>query len=449
MKCILIIDDDPAVQSLMSAILRKKGYDVLLARDGKEGLEQVKGRRPDLVITDYQMPGMSGMEVLSDLRQIDPGLPVIMLTAHGDASLTIKSIQSGAFDYIEKPINPRELLETVKNGLETLETVTSLPGPLLQKRAVRHDDNLMVGKSAAMQEIFKNIGRFSQNNVNVLITGETGTGKERLARLIHQSGRHRNDPLVWINCITLENEQYLASQAKRSGRDTSRLRGLWPSELNQVGSGTIVLHAVDKLSPQMQTRLLDLLDEYGHDYGEAVSPKPRFISISSRDVNRLAASDDFLKELYYKLNVFSIHVPPLRERKDDIPELVRHLLQQMNPAFNKSIDKLEDGLIQLLQSHDWPGNVRELKNVLMKALVLSQGELLEKKHIHIEGLHHAQAPAVKDGEARLASLAEMEKEQIGHVLDMVGWNKQEAASILGITRPTLNAKIGKYGLKRG
>ncbi len=440
---ILLIDDDPVVRSLISNILRKKGYEVILAKEGQEGLEVAKREVPDLVITDYQMPGISGIDVLTQMNEINPKTPVIILTAYGDATLTIKSIQTGAFDFIEKPINPKELLETVKNGLSTLGSVRQKEEPeVLPER--RKDDNLMVGKSSVMREIFKNIGRISQNNVNVMITGDSGVGKERMARLIHESGYNKDQPLVYVNCKILAEQQLQNGQG--TGRTQTEMSGRnsLDAKLKQVDSGTVILDEVGMLSSQMQ---MYLLDQMSREDLEASRMLPRFISITTQDINDLVNENLFLKELYYKLKVFSLHLPPLRGRKADIPELVKNLLQELNPAFDKKVDQLEDGAIQLLQSHEWPGNVRELKNVLMQALVLSHGEVLEKKHIRLEG---KPVHVVKDDvfEERPRSMDEVEKEHINKVLEYTKWNKQQAASILGITRPTLNAKIDKYGLTK-
>ncbi len=440
---ILLIDDDPVVRSLISNILRKKGYEVILAKEGQEGLEVAKREVPDLVITDYQMPGISGIDVLTQMNEIDPKTPVIILTAYGDATLTIKSIQTGAFDFIEKPINPKELLETVKNGLSTLGSVRQKEEPeVLPER--RKDDNLMVGKSSVMREIFKNIGRISQNNVNVMIIGDSGVGKERMARLIHESGYNKDQPLIYVNCKVLAEQQLQNGQG--TGRTQTEMSGRnsLDAKLKQVDSGTVILDEAGMLSLQMQ---MYLLDQMSREDLEASRMLPRFISITTQDINDLVNENLFLKELYYKLKVFSLHIPPLRERKADIPELVKNLLQELNPAFDKKVDQLEDGAIQLLQSHEWPGNVRELKNVLMQALVLSHGEVLEKKHIRLEG---KPVHVVKDDvfEERPRSMDEVEKEHINKVLEYTKWNKQQAASILGITRPTLNAKIDKYGLTK-
>lgn len=429
MKTILLIDDDPVVRSLASGILRKNGYNVHVAKDGTEGIELAKKHHPDLVVTDYQMPGISGMEVLASLRDYNEMLPVIMLTAHGDATLTIKSMQTGAFDFIEKPINPKELLETIKNGLLTSEGAQKpLEQPVTEKKRV--DDNIMVGKSPAMLQIFKNIGRISQNNVNVMITGDQGTGKARLAKLIHQSGPSAENPLVFISCKALTDEEL-----KRAFNEGVR-------------NGAIVLDELGTLTSDMQLRLLDLMESHALTQGPGQKSNYRIISIARIDMNQLVEEGSFLKELFYQLKVFLFHIPALSERKEDIPYLVKHLLNEINAELGKNVSQVEEGVIPLLQSYNWPGNIRELRNVLMQAMVLSHGDLLQKKHISLAGELLPDSEYFETDTFEMRSLAEVEKEHIGMILQKVRWNKQEAASVLGITRPTLNAKIDKYGLTR-
>ncbi len=430
MKTILLIDDDPVVRSLASGILRKNGYNVHVAKDGSEGIDLTKKYHPDLVVTDYQMPGISGMEVLASLRDYNEMLPVIMLTAHGDATLTIKSMQTGAFDFIEKPINPKELLETIKNGLLTSEGAQQKSGQTVSEKK-KVDDNIMVGKSPAMLQIFKNIGRISQNNVNVMITGDPGTGKARLAKLIHQSSSSADNPLVFISCKALSDEEL--KHAFSEG----------------VKNGTIVLDELGALSTELQLRLLDLMESHALAQKPGKKSNYRIISVARADMNQLVEEGSFLKELFYQLKVFLFHIPALSERKEDIPHLVKQLLTEMNVELGKNVSQVEEGVIPLLQSYDWPGNVRELRNVLLQAMVLSHGDLLQKKHISLEGEATIEPELFEADDFELRSLADVEKEHIGMVLRKVRWSKQEAAAVLGITRPTLNAKIDKYGLTRG
>jgi two-component system, NtrC family, response regulator AtoC len=447
MKRILVIDDDPVIRMLAAGILNKAGYDVLLAEDGKSGLKITAKENPDMVITDHQMPGLSGLDLLSVYRKEYPGLPVVMLTAFGDAALTIKAVQHGAFDFIEKPINAKELLDVVKNGLATAEREKEGSGQIPEGVRKSLEENLLVGKSAVMRELFKNIGRVSLSCVNVMITGESGTGKERAARLIHFSGLTRDYPLVTVKCHALTEEQLAFELFGVDNDQEVRAEDLVHGKFMQAREGSIVLDEFPSLSLHLQTLLLNVIDQIVEDAsgkkGER-SVLPRIISITSRDVEALVKEGKFSSELYYRLKVFSLHMPPLRERQEDLQELVQHLIQNLNPQLRRQVSSIGPGVTEMLKHHPWPGNIRELKNVLAQAMIISPGDVLEKKFITLNepSPRHSAPKSLK-----ATSLADMEKEHIQRVLEMVNWNKQEAASLLGITRPTLNAKIDKYGLK--
>jgi two-component system response regulator AtoC len=446
MSKILAIDDDSIIRTLLTNILTKAGYEVVTAADGESGLELAVSTNPDLVVTDFQMPGISGLEVLTELQRTQPGLPVILLTAHGDVALTIKSIQLGAYDFIEKPIQMQELLDVIRNGLEVSRQSRSLAEAISPEARKAIEDNLLVGKTPLMREIFKNIGRISLNKVNVLITGETGTGKELIARLIHFSGITREHPLIVVNCSTL-NEGLLEHEL------FGYTLGAFPGAMNdkkgkfeQAGEGTLFLDEISELTDNIQTKLLRVLQELEYEKPGADEPLPmkaRIIAATNKDLELLVKSGKFREELYYRLKVFTIALPPLRNRREDIGELVKHLMGKLNRKLNKRVLKIGDGVIDLLQGHDWPGNVRELENTLMQAFIMTRSDVLEKEHIVLMSTSEG-----ADGEAfELKSIADIEKVHIKKVLDKVKWNKQEASRILEITRPTLNAKIEKYGLK--
>lgn len=446
MSKILAIDDDSIIRTLLTNILTKAGYEVVTAADGESGLELAVSTYPDLVVTDFQMPGISGLEVLTELQRTQPGLPVILLTAHGDVALTIKSIQLGAYDFIEKPIQMQELLDVIRNGLDVSRQSRNLTEAISPEARKAIEDNLLVGKTPVMREIFKNIGRISLNKVNVLITGETGTGKELIARLIHFSGITREHPLIVVNCSTL-NEGLLEHEL------FGYTLGAFPGAMNdkkgkfeQAGEGTLFLDEISELTDNIQTKLLRVLQELEFEKPGADEPLPmkaRIIAATNKDLESLVKSGKFREELYYRLKVFTIALPPLRSRKEDIGELVKHLMGKLNRKLNKRILKIGDGVLDLLQGHDWPGNVRELENTLMQAFIMTRSDVLEKEHIVLMSTSEG-----ADGEVfELKSIADIEKVHIKKVLDKVKWNKQEASRILEITRPTLNAKIEKYGLK--
>lgn len=448
MKKILVIDDDEIILLLLGNLLKKSGYEVMTANDGESGLIVAKNRNPDLVVTDFRMPGISGLDVVAEMSRTHPGIPVIVLTAHGDVSLTIKSIQAGAYDFIEKPIQPKELLEAIRNGIQASIQSQSLTETISYTARKAIEDNLLAGKTPVMREIFKNIGRISLNKMNVLLTGETGTGKEQVARLIHFCGITRDHPLVVVNCSAADeteleaelfgNTKAIVDSAKRDKR----------GKLEQAGEGTVLIDEFPQLSIHLQGKLLRVLQEMEFQKNgleETTSFQSRIIASSSKNLEDLVAKGTLLKELYFNLKVFNIVLPPLRDRLEDVPELLTHLIQKLNRKLNKNIVKIEEGVVEMLKSYNWPGNIREMENVLTQAVILSRGDVLEREHVH---LNYQDKSLSGNENTSLISLAEVEKDHIQRILKAVHWSKQEASRILDITRPTLNAKIEKYKLKK-
>ncbi len=450
MEKILIIDDDKWIRMMLKETLLKEGYAVIEADGGEQGLEIVKKEHPDLVITDFQMPGIDGLEVLAEIQKLKIDLPVILLTGFGDVVLTIKSIQLGAFDYLEKPVSPALLKSTIHLALNSVKRSKSLSEVLHEDISSESmiEDNILVGKTPAMKEIFKNIGRISLNKVNVLIQGDTGTGKELIARLIHFSGITRDKPLIIVNCSALTEtllESELFGHVKGSFTDSIRDK---KGKFELAGEGTIFLDEISEISLNTQVKLLRVIQELEFEKvgGEATIPmKARIIAATNRNLEALIEEGKFREDLYYRLKVFTINLPPLRERKEDIRDLVIHFLYKLNKRFNKNVIKIGEGVIEMLQQHDWHGNVRELENTILQAIVMSKNDVLEKENITLN-IRMKETPVKELETSPFRSLADLEKFHIKAILDEVKWNKLEASRILDITRPTLNAKIEKYNL---
>ena len=452
MEKILIIDDEQLNRVVLKQTLSKEGYSIIEAEDGTAGLQLVASEKPDLVLTDFRMPGMNGLEVLAEIQKTSPRLPVILLTAYGDVALTIKTMQVGAFDYVEKPFNPTQLKITVHNALNSVRLSNSLNEVIYNTSGSESmlQDSILVGKTQAMKEIFKNIGRISLNKVNVLIQGETGTGKELIAKLIHYAGVSRNSPLVIVNCNMLS-EPLLESElfGHVKGAVSGSLRDK-KGKFELAGDGTIFLDEISDISLNTQVKLLRVLQEleFQRVGGEETIPmNARIITATHRNLEALIKEGRFREDLYYRLKVFTLDLPPLRDRKDDIRDLVIHFLHKLNKRFNKNVIKIGDGVLELLHSHDWPGNVRELENTILQAILMSKSDVLEKENITIntrQQLSHS--PVADNFMKHLRSLADVEKFHIDRILNETRWNKVEASRILDITRPTLNAKIEKYGL---
>jgi len=452
MEKILIIDDDKIISLMLKKMLLKDGYTVIEAEDGEHGLEMVKKEHPDLVITDFQMPGIDGLEVLSEIQKLKTNLPVILLTGFGDVVLTIKSIQLGAFDYLEKPISPVQLKSTIQLALNSVKSSNSLTevfhSDLSSKSMI--EDNILVGKTSQMKDIFKNIGRISMNKVNILIQGDTGTGKELIARLIHFSGITQDKPLVVVNCSALTEsllESELFGHVKGSFTDSIRDK---KGKFELAGEGTVFLDEISEISLNTQVKLLRVIQELEFERvgGEATIPmKARIIAATNRNLEKLIEQGKFREDLYYRLKVFTINLPTLRDRKEDIRDLVIHFLYKLNKRFNKNVIKIGDGVIEMLQQHYWGGNVRELENTILQAIIMSKNDVLEKENISLNIRSHDHTDIEKEPEMpRFRSLSDLEKYHIKRILDETKWNKLEASRILDITRPTLNAKIEKYNL---
>lgn len=452
MEKILIIDDDKLSLKLIREILERSGYQISEAEDGESALKMIRSVHPSLVVSDFQLPGINGLEVLAEIRKLNSGLPVILLTGHGDVPLTIRSIQRGAFDYLEKPIDPAQLRNTVHKALFSAKVsrgLNELPHDNSSPESLFHQ-HALVGKTPQMKEIYKNIGRISRTKINVLIEGEIGTEKELTAKLIHYSSISANHPFIQVNCqfvpeTLLESElfgenrgAYLNSIQDKRGK------------FELAGEGTVFLDDVSALSPGLQVKLLGVLQkmEFEHVGGEDPIPmRARLIMASNQDLEAMVTQGLFREDLYSRLKVFTLKLPPLRERKEDIRDLVIHLLFQLNNTFDSNVVKIGSGVIELLTNHDWPGNLHELENTILQAMVLSKNDVLELENISINQTQNLPTQEAESA-TRYRSIADLERYHIKQILEQSRWNKLEASRILEITRPTLNAKIEKYHLHR-
>ncbi len=453
MEKILVVEDDKITRRLIKEILSRGGYEVIEGEDGSQALELFKKEKPDLVITDYQMPVMNGLRLLSEIRNITTGTPVIMLTGFGDIALTIKAIQIGAFDFLEKPINAPQLKSIVTSALSSVQSSKKHEDVLKEGISIdkKIQENILIGKSPQIKEIFKNIGRVSLNKVNVLIEGESGTGKELIARLIHYSGITRDKPLVVVNCSALT-ETLLESElfGHEKGSFTGSLKTK-KGKFELAEDGTIFLDEISEINLNTQVKLLRVIQELEFERvgGETTIPmQARIIAATNKKLEKLIEEGKFREDLYYRLKVFTVQLPPLRERRDDIKDLTVHFLTKLNKRFNKNVSKIGDGVIEMLQEHHWPGNVRELENTIMQAIVMSKNDVLEVDNIKLNPRGTDSSTVEMHDAGPLRSLADVEKDYIKRVLDEVKWNKIEASRILEITRPTLNAKIEKYKLEQ-
>ena len=442
---ILVIDDDQSIRKTLSSYLKKLNYEVYSAENGIQGIEIAKSELPDLVITDIKMPEADGFEVLKKVKEIDPHIHVIMITAFDDMHSTVKAMQQGAYDYIEKPLEIDKLKITINRALENKRMSEKLSSFILDESDEYKLENTLIGKSSSMKRVYKKIGQTSSSRVTVLIEGESGTGKELVARAIHYSGITKDNPFIPVNCTALT-ESLLESElfGHVKGAFTGSIRDK-KGKFELADKGTIFLDEISEISPNLQVQLLRVLQqkEFERVGGETLIPmKARIIAATNKDLHKLVQEGKFREDLYFRLKVVSINLPPLRERLEDIPLLVSHFLVKINNELHKNVTKVPDEVMDMLQNHYWVGNVRELENTLMQAVVLSIDDVLNKENVL---LRKPDPGEINEG-VKFITLAENERNHIKNILDAVHWDKNKAHKLLGISLPTLYSKIETYKL---
>jgi two-component system response regulator AtoC len=442
MKSILAIDDDRLIRQTFKSQLTGEGFEVHLAADGLEGVQRFKELSPDLVILDIHLPQLNGLEVLKQIREADPKAYVIMITAFDDMRTTVEAIKLGAFEYICKPIDYDELLLSIRKAMRMQEMDAKLNYLVTEASREWSIDNI-IGRTPRMREVFKTIGMLSRSKTSVLLRGESGTGKELVARAIHYNADNRQEPFVAVNCTALA-EGLLESElfGHVRGAFTGAIRDS-RGKIEVAGNGTLFLDEIGDISPNLQAKLLRVVEnrEYSRVGAEkSQRTEARIIGATNRDLEDLVRRGVFREDLYYRLKVVEVSLPPLRERKEDIPLLVAYLLEKINRRLHTNVRKVPDSVMQLLMTYEWKGNIRELENALTRGVTLARGDVLVGEHLPLAQADPGQLTH------ELMSLKDMEKQYIDHVLRYTRWNKSRASEILGITRPTLDKKIKDYGL---
>jgi two-component system response regulator AtoC len=448
MDKILIIDDDESMLDTLELYLADSDYKIFLANGGAQGINILEQEHPDIVISDVMMPEVNGLDVLMKSKKFDQNINVIMLTAFDDMESTIKAIQLGAYDYLSKPIEQELLKIIIERALESKKLNERFIDTTSEKTIKFKKENSLIGHSPAMKEIFKQIGHVSLNRVTVLVQGESGTGKELISKIVHYSGITKEHPFIAVNCSALTEtllESELFGHVKGAFTDAIRNK---KGKFELAGEGTVFLDEISETSLSFQVKLLRVVQEkeFVRVGGESTIPvKARIITSTNRDLSELIKSGKFREDLYYRLHVFTINVPPLRYRKEDIPQLVVYLLEKINRELHKNVSKVPYETMEMLQNYNWIGNVRELENLLTQAVVLVNGNVLEKEFLIIRENGHTQ---MELNFAPKLTLADMEKEYIQRVMDSVKWNKNEAKKILGIAKSTLYKKLYEYGIQQ-
>ncbi len=469
MSRILVVDDDAHILSAFQQLLTGQGYQVSTAQHGQEALAQLGRQPPDLVIMDVCMPGLDGLETLERIKKIDRRLPVIIITGHGTMDTAVRATKLGAVDYHLKPLNPQELLDSVASALESIRLMSRRVE--LDAESVSAEGDPIIGRSKGMREVYQAIGRVAPTDATVLIRGETGTGKELVARAIYQHSARAAAPLVVVNCVAipetlLESEFFGHERGSFTGAEKTKI-----GRFEQAHGGTIFLDEIGDMPLSTQAKLLRVLqDKTFERVGgvEQIGTDVRILAATNKDLEAAMQRGQFRDDLYHRLRVFSIHLPPLRDRRDDIPRLAACFLERFARQMGVPQPVLTEEASAMLCDYSWPGNVRELQNCLQQALILTQGYPIHTPHI-AETLHQLREPSAagehpaayldklqrliadylgsyRGAAAHQEFLEAAEKLLLAEAMRLRQGNQTHAAQFLGLTRPTLKAKLDKYHL---
>ncbi|MGC2424998.1 MAG: sigma-54 dependent transcriptional regulator [Nitrospirota bacterium] len=444
---ILIIEDKKSMAEMLAKTFEAEGYLALTAGTGEEGVAKVLREGADLVLTDLKLPGMSGLQVLKALKEKKPLLPVIMMTAFGSIETAVKAVKAGAYDFLTKPFDISHMLALVEKALES--------GKMAAENLVLREEfaqelsfPMLVGKSKPLIDALELLKKAAPTRATVLITGESGTGKELFAKALHHLSPRKDNPFVAVNCAAipkdlLESELFGHEKGSFTGADARRM-----GKFELADKGTLFLDEVGEMDPTLQAKLLralqgEMIERVGGS--EPFSVDVRVVAASNRVLSKAVAEGKFREDLYYRLNVFPVHIPPLRERREDIPLLARHFLKIYETELKKGRLHFSDEAIDALSNMEWKGNVRELENCIERAVILADGDEIGLEHL-------GRTPRVEEetsgGLQRTASLAARaaEIEAIKGVLRSCGGNKSRASEVLGVSYKTLLTKIKDYGI---
>jgi DNA-binding NtrC family response regulator len=441
---ILIVDDETIVRESLGSWFREEGYEVDTALSAREALEKLTANNWDIFLLDIRMPGMDGLELQRKIKDSHPDSTIIIMTAYASVETAVEAMKQGAYDYIVKPFDPDDLEHLVRNAVERKHLVSEN----LQLRNKIDEMNLfheVVGKSSAMRRVLEQVAMVSGSDTTALIRGESGTGKELIARAIHANSSRRYMPIVVVNCGALsegvlESELFGHEKGAFTGAHYRR-----KGKFEMADGGTLFLDEIGDISLKTQVDLLRVIEEkkISRVGGNAEIPVNfRLIAATNKNLEAMTAEGKFREDLYYRVNVFSIAIPPLRERRDDIPLVAEHFLKRFAQSMNKPITRIAPETMEVLSGFDWPGNVRELQNAIERAVLVCKSKEIQPGDLPLQvSDERGRTPAGK-------SLSDVERQHVKHVLEETGWNVYQAARLLEIDRVTLYNKIKKYGFKR-
>jgi two-component system, NtrC family, response regulator HydG len=447
---ILIVDDDASHRQMLYTVLSAEGYQVTEASDGEQAVLEIEKKFYDLILMDIRMKRMGGIESLKRIKEISPGIPIIIMTAYASVNTAIDALKSGAYDYLTKPLEIDELKILVSKALRHFQLEQE--NRLLKERIGAHFDfSNIIGQSQQIQKMFETLSMVAPTDATVLILGESGTGKELVANAIHQNSPRKSNPFIKVNCAALpetllESELFGHEKGAFTGA-VSRQQG----RFRQAHTGSIFLDEIAEMTPATQVKILRVLQERQFEplgSSHTVQVDVRIIAATNRILEKEIEKGNFREDLYYRLNVVSIEIPTLRERKDDIPLLADYFLKKYAAKNKKLIKGFSPRTADILMRHDWPGNIRELENAVERCVILSRNEMITPEHLPLaiksmETEDVDESDETGDGQ----SLKDVEKKMILRTLDETDGNRTRASEILGISRRTLQLKLKKYGIQ--
>ena len=455
MNKILIVDDELNMRLVLQAMLKKEGYAVTTASNGMEALKILKADQMDIVVTDLKMPKLDGMGLLGEIIRDYPSIPVIIITAHGTIATAVDALKKGAFDYITKPFEQDELKQVIQKAVKTRR--------LDEDEALLNPDDIdrygIIGSSDRITEIFETIKRVAPTTTTILITGETGTGKELIARAIHRNSPRKNNPFIKINCAAIpeslmESELFGYEKGAFTGAATKK-----QGRFELAHKGTLFLDEVGELPKDMQVKLLQVIQEQEFERVgglQTIKVDVRLITATNRNLFEDVKDGRFREDLYYRLNVIPAHLPPLRERKEDIPVLIGFFIEKFNKKLDRSVKYIDEKVTNLLIQYSWPGNIRELENLVERMILMARGDTIVFADLPSElktaiesdstGLSGIRQKPFKD--IMKNHMEDIEKQMIISVLEECGNNVTRAAKKLGLSRKGLQLKMMKYKLRR-